>query len=365
LRLGALRVNRVRERQPTTGQLDLLGSRSSQAGGRPAHAVLDERARGTRFLSLPVRSVLNTPATTRMSFWSLNPYVGCEFGCAYCYARDTHRYVVERAALRREEGPAPAPEETDPADDFERRIFVKSDVAEVLARTLDPVKLGGETLMIGTATDPYQPAERRFRLTRRTLEALLRWRGLSIGLITKSPLVTRDLGLLQQLAERHEISVNISLASLDAALLRRIEPRTPVPAARIRALQRLTTGGIHAGLLIAPILPGLTDGREQLDRLIQAAKEAGARYVAGSALRLNPAARHRFLPALDREFPEVAERYRRHYQRDSNASAAYREALAARLRDLKQKHGFSEDSSMTRAGPDAPSEPTEQQATLL
>jgi DNA repair photolyase len=329
--------------------------------GRPPvrlPVLLDQRARGTQFLSLPVRSVLNTPATTRMSFWSLNPYVGCEFGCAYCYARDTHRYVVERASL--EEGG-----ETDPADDFERRIFVKADVAEVLARTLDPAKLGGETLMIGTATDPYQPAERRFRLTRRTLEALLAWRGLSIGLITKSPLVTRDLPLLQRLSQRHEVSVNISLASLDARLLRRIEPRTPVPGARIRALRRLTSGGIDAGLLIAPILPGLTDGRVALDRLITAAKEAGARYVVGSALRLNPAARHRFLPALDREFPELAARYRRHYQRDSNASSAYRDALATRIRELKRAHGFPLDSRMDQAQPPSAAAKAELQAALL
>jgi DNA repair photolyase len=290
---------------------------------------LDERTRGTRFVSLPIRSILNGPETTRMGFWSLNPYVGCEFGCAYCYARDTHRWTVERA-------------EHEYHDDFERRILVKTEAAAVLGRTLNPAKLAGQPLVIGTATDPYQPAERRFRLTRRILEALLPYRGLSIEIITKSPLVARDLDVLRRLSARHEVCVNISLASLDAALLRRLEPRTPVPAARLRGLRRLVTGGVHAGVLVAPIIPGLTDGRRALARLMRAAKEAGARYVIGSALRLNPAARRHFLPVLDREFPELAERYRRHYARSDDASRAYRAALRDRLHELRRAAGIAD-----------------------
>jgi DNA repair photolyase len=356
-------------------------------GHPPAWAVLDERRRGTRFLSLPVRSVLNSPASTHMGFWSINPYVGCEFGCTYCYARDTHRYVVERAAVGRYGGKAVEPalsaakgerseDQTNqelelvalppyrptalppaviddisqlaPEDAFERRILIKTEVADVLARTLNPARLADHSLVIGTATDPYQPAERRFRLTRQILEVLLRYRGLSIGLITKSPLITRDLTLLQQLGQRHEVSVNISLATLDARLARRLELRSPVPAARIRALRRLARGGVHAGLLIAPIVPGITDSREGLGRLMAAAKEAGARYVVGSALRLGPAARHRFLPHLVREFPELAARYQRHYGTSEQVSAAYQEALTRRLRRLQQEHGFPADEGMQR-----------------
>ena len=287
-----------------------------------------------------MRSVLNTSAATGMGFWSINPYVGCEFGCTYCYARDTHRYAMERSGAAAE--PLPAWEA------FERRILVKTGVAEVLARTLDPARLGEHSLVIGTATDPYQPAERRFRLTRRVLEVLLRYRGLAIGLITKSPLVTRDLDLLQRLAERHEVSVNISLATLDRRLARRLELRSPVPAARIRALGRLTAAGIHAGLLVAPIIPGITDDRAGLGRLMGAAKEAGARYVVGSALRLGPAARHRFLPVLAREFPELADRYARHYARSEGASPAYQRALARRLQELQRRHGFPLDEGMKR-----------------
>lgn len=306
-------------------QLELIGTEPS---GSVPWTLLDERARGTKFVSLPIRSVLNSPETTRMGFWSLNPYVGCEFGCAYCYARDTHRWTVERA-------------EHEYHDDFEQRILVKADADAVLLRTLNPAKLGRRPLVIGTATDPYQPAERRFRLTRRILEALRHYRGLSISIITKSPLVTRDIDVLRQLATRHEVRVNVSLASLDAKLLRQLEPRTPVPSARIRALRQLTANGIDTGLLIAPIIPGLTDGRGALARLMRAAKEAGARYVIGSALRLNPAARRHFLPVLDREFPALAERYRRHYAASDNASRSYQTALASRLQELRQTIGIA------------------------
>jgi DNA repair photolyase len=318
-------------------QLELLSL------GPAAHLpVLDHRGRDTDYLELPVRSVLNTPASTHMGFWSLNPYVGCEFGCTYCYARDTHRWAEER---RGSTVSLPAWEA------FERRILVKTGVAEVLARTLDPARLGQQSLVIGTATDPYQPAERRFRLTRKILEVLLLHRGLSISIITKSPLITRDLDLLRQLAARHDLSVDISLATADARLARRLELRSPVPSARLRALRRLTRAGVHAGLLIAPVVPGITDDRDGLGKLIARAKDAGARYVSGAALRLGPAARRRFLPYLVREFPHLAERYQRHYARSDNASPMYCKALSARLRELQRAYGFPEDTYMQRRQP--------------
>ena len=223
---------------------------------------------------------------------------------------------------------------------FERRILVKTGVDEVLERTLDPARLNGQPLVIGTATDPYQPAERRFQLTRRILQALLRFRGLAIEIISKSPLVVRDIDLLQQLGERHEITVNVSLATLDRRLARRLELKSPVPEARIRGLRRLTSAGVYAGLLMAPILPGITDSRAGMGRLMGAAKEAGARYVVGSALRLGPAARRRFLPHLEREFPELAPRYRRHFARGEGVSAEYQAALTRRLRSLQEEHGY-------------------------
>jgi DNA repair photolyase len=335
-----------------------LPPRSPPAQGAPAPLpVLGERSRGTKFIELSVNSVLNTPASTGMGFWSINPYVGCEFGCTYCYARDTHRWVMERAVGRKdgkavnESGPDLPPYRLTalpPEEAFEKEILVKKDVAEVLARTLNPARIAGHSLVIGTATDPYQPAERQFRLTRRILEVLRSYHGLSIGIITKSPLVTRDLDLLQALSKHNEVSVNISLATADSRLARRLELRSPIPGARLRALRRLTEGGIYAGLLVAPIVPGITDDWAGLARLMEAAKEAGARYVVGSALRLGPAARHRFLPHLEREFPELAERYRRHYAGKDHVSQSYQDALNRRLRALQQVYGFAVDEGMRR-----------------
>src|SRR5687767_699300 len=186
--LRVLRVGQVRVIETAQLSLPVDGG----AGRGRDLRVLDQRQRGTRFLSLDTRSVLNSPATTGMGFWSINPYVGCEFGCTYCYARDTHRYATERAegrtSLPRAErggGRAEADGEMPSWLAFEKRILVKTDIAERLARTLDPSKLGNDSLVIGTATDPYQPAERRYRLTRSILEVLARFRGLRIGIISK------------------------------------------------------------------------------------------------------------------------------------------------------------------------------------
>jgi DNA repair photolyase len=340
----------------TISQIPLL-----EPTARAALPVLDERAsRGATFHEVPVKAILNGPASTGMGFWSLNPYVGCEFGCTYCYARETHKWRVERAEGEKgkgkgEEQNAPPPHIVGRGPGggvpawlaFEKQILVKTSAAAVLRRTLFPAKLAGASLVIGTATDPYQPAERWFRLTQGILEALLGWRGLSLGIITKSPLVLRDLPLLQQLAERHELSVNISLASVDAALLRRIEARSPAPHARLRALKGLTDGGINAGLLVAPILPGITDSKEALAAVMAAGKAAGARYVIGSALRLGPAARSRFLPHLAEEFPELVERYRRRFSYRNSAGKDYTAALSRRIRALQQVYGFPVNAGMS------------------
>jgi DNA repair photolyase len=374
MRMGAMRVKAAGPRgRGAAGQIDLLGGdlshsllppRSPSAERAPAPLpILDQRARGTKFIKLSVQSVLNSPASTGMGFWSINPYVGCEFGCTYCYARDTHRWVMERGRgagtpwVGGQTGSNDTPEEITASEQtaplppwlaFEKEILVKEEVAEVLARTLNPARLAGNSLVIGTATDPYQPAERQFRLTRRILEVLRSYHGLSIGIITKSPLVTRDLDLLQALSKHNEVTVNISLATADRRLARRLELRSPVPEARLRALRRLTQGGIHAGLLVAPIVPGVTDDWAGLARLMEKAKEAGARYVVGSALRLGPAARHRFLPHLEREFPQLAERYRRHYAGRDHVSQGYQDALTRRLRLLQQAYGFAVDEGMRR-----------------
>ena len=308
---------------------------------------LARRERGTRFIAITPKSIVNSSMATGMIFASVNPYIGCEFGCVYCYARDTHRWTVERAATAgaiadpaREAGTLP------PAEAFERRILVKQNAAAVLARTLDPSRLRGDPLVIGTATDPYQPAERIYRITRALLEVLLQYRGLHLGLITKSPLIARDVDLLAELSRRHRLTVSLSLASVDAVLLRHLEPRTPAPHARLRAMARLSRAGVRVGLLIAPVLPGLTDSRRALRALVSRAKDAGAVWVAASPLRLGPATRATLLPWLSRERPALAERYRRHYGTRPWVSRTYGDALHRRLVALQEEVGMSPDDGM-------------------
>jgi len=305
--------------------------------------VLDHRQRGTDFIGLNVRSVLNSPASTGMRFWSLNPYVGCEFGCSYCYARDTHKWVTERSDSRTggQSDSLSDSQTVSPSDLFEHRIYVKSDIATILQKTLEPDKIRDTPIVIGTATDPYQPAERQFMLTRRVLEAFRGFRGLTISITTKSSLVARDVGLLVELSRKHDVSVNFSIATVDAVLLRQLEPRTPLPHARLRALRTLSAAGIEAGVMIAPILPGLTDSWTSLANLLEAAREAGARFAVGMALRLGSVARARFLPLLHEQFPMLAPRYERHYNGRNNASREYKKALERRLRLLREAYGFA------------------------
>src|SRR5207253_2648742 len=317
--------------------------------------VLDERLRGTGFVSLTPKSILNSPQQTGVDFWSLNPYVGCEFGCSYCYARYAHRYVVERA---RDAGKLSEPEFQDFRgphgwEAFERRIFVKQGVLAALERDLQryfrsarPPDRASAPLVIGTATDPYQPAERRFRLTRGILERLARCEGLNVGVITKSPLVARDRDVLRRLQDRNDVEVCVSLISVDAALIRKIEVRSPVPGVRLRALRRLTDAGVRAGLIVAPVLPGITDDVPHLDALFQAAREAGARFVHAGALRLYPAVRDRFLPLVAEQFPGLERRYRRAYARSLSAPREYAAALRRRIQRLQRKYGFPVNDGM-------------------
>jgi DNA repair photolyase len=334
-------------------QLPLLQTASPPV--RPsAPAVLDERLRGTKFVELAARSVLNSPQQTGVDFWSLNPYVGCEFGCSYCYARYAHRYVVERA---RDAGRLSGAEFRDFRgahgwEAFERRIFVKEGLLGALERDLQRyLRATGSAapaapIVIGTATDPYQPGERRFRVTRRVLERLARCEGLNIGIITKSPLVARDIDVLQRIAQRSDLEVHVSLTTVDAAIIRRLEARSPMPAARLRTLQQLTAAGLHAGLIVAPVLPGITDDVPHLEALFQAAREAGARFIHAGPLRLYEAVRDRFLPVLDAHFPHLSARYRRAYAHASAAPRPYAAALGRRVRRLQRRFGFPENDGM-------------------
>jgi DNA repair photolyase len=284
-----------------------------------------------------------------MQFWSVNPYIGCEFGCAYCYARDTHRWTVERALDAGTEAAAEIAQLPPPVA-FERRVIVKQGAAELLARVLPKAKVGGSRIMIGTATDPYQPAERRFRLTRSLLEVFLAHAGLKIGVITKSALVARDVDLFVALTKRHDVSVSISLASADADLLRTMEPRTPVPTARLRAMRVLADAGIDVGLLAAPVLPGITDQHDGLKALLVAARDAGARWASHGPLRMGPATRATLLPWLEQNRPDLAHRYREHFRSGVGVSREYAKALHTRFEALRRQAGIPDDTGSSGVG---------------
>ncbi len=337
------------ERSPRQRQLPLI-LQPSAAVRRTPLPILDERLRGTKFVTLQPRSVLNSPEQTGMDFWSLNPYVGCEFGCTYCYARFTHRYVVERAhdAGRLTDAELTEFRGAHGWEAFEQRIFVKQQILGALdadlrrySRTMQSGQHPPAPIVIGTATDPYQPAERRFRVTRGVLGRLAACEGLSLGLITKSPLVARDANLLARIQQRNDIEVHISLTTLDVELIRALEVRSPMPAVRLRALAKLTAAGVNAGLLVAPVLPGITDDLPHLDALFAAARDAGARFVHASPLRLYPAIKERFLPVLAERFPHLAARYRRAYAGRGAAPRQYAAALSRRIEKLQLKHGFA------------------------
>ena len=334
-------------------QLDLL--QPAAAAPKPL-PVLDSRLRGTRFVAHSARTVLNSPAQTGMDFWSLNPYVGCEFGCTYCYARFAHRYAVERA---HDQGRLTDEEfadyrGTEGWEAFENRIFVKEQLLTALERdlrkfcrvALPPATSEPGTIVIGTATDPYQPAERTFRITRGVLERLARCEGLSIGIITKSPLVARDADVLIKLAARNDLEVYVSLITTDDYIIRALEARSPMPHARLRALKHLTDAGIRAGLIVAPVLPGITDDLPHLEALFVAAREAGARFIHASPLRMYPGIRDRFFPVLAEHFPALSERYRAAYARASEAPRAYANALTRRIQALQRSHGFEVNKGM-------------------
>lgn len=303
-----------------------------------------------RYLGADAHGVLNSPETTGMSYWSINPYVGCAFGCAYCYARYAHRYLMERSAARGrlDDALGTELEAMPPWLAFERRIVVKTEAPALVRRALRrpaprraPLLSGEEGIVVGTATDPYQPAERRFRVTRGVLEALAEHAGLRVVVITKSPLVTRDVDVLARLVGRgSRVTVCMSLITLDRDLARRIEPRAPTPEARVRAIARLSEAGIDVGVNVMPILPGITDAPGALVALVRQVTAAGASHLNACALRLQSTARARYLPFIRAEFPALAERYESTYARGHQVGERYREGLSRFMRETCESTGI-------------------------
>jgi DNA repair photolyase len=267
----------------------------------------------------PCRSALN-PVRGMPFKWSLNPYMGCAHRCTFCYVR-----AFEARADR-------------PADDrYGRSIRVKVNVAQVLRRELTRRSWQGENVIVGAATDPYQPCEGRYRLTRACLEELV---GASnpFGLITRGPMVVRDIDLLQEGVRRAEVGVNVSIPTLDERVWRTTEPGTARPRRRLEAVRRLSDAGIDVTVAMAPILPGLSDRAEQLDAVVRAAKEAGACGIWANLLYLKPGTREHFLAALSRDWPEELPRYEALYAKraylESSDTEHVRSHVRARAREL-------------------------------
>jgi len=279
--------------------------------------------RGTEYFLLPVRSILNHCDSERVPFrWTVNPYRGCEFGCHYCYARYTHEYM-----------------ELD-GNEFESKIYVKQDAGPLAGRDLANEKIWGEHIAIGTATDPYQPAEREFGATGAILEQMAQREGLNVSITTKSNQVMRDIDLLKRIAQRSTLSVNLSITTLRTRLARLLEPRAPRPDLRLEAVRALREAGIAAGVLAMPIVPGITDRVEDLDALARGARDAQAQWFAGNVLFLMPASLRHFLPFLDSKFPKLSRQYRAWYGQHGNAPDGYRKEMTARVENLRQKYGL-------------------------
>jgi DNA repair photolyase len=290
-----------------------------------------------------------------MGFWSINPYIGCEFGCTYCYARVTHRYAVERAHYAGKASTEAVAQfrASGNWEMFERHIFVKRRQAVLTALERDLVRIhlkntldDPHPIIIGTATDPYQPAERRFQITRAIVERFLDARGLAIGIITKSPLICRDTDLLGELGRRHRVTVYISLISTDIRTIKLFEPRASMPHARLRTLQKLNKAGIRAGINAAPILPGVTDSVFQIDALMLAARAADTAFVHPSVLRFYPAARDHFLSIIAQHFPNLIPRYRVAYRGNWDAPSSYVTAVQRRFQRIARKHGIDPDDPL-------------------
>ena len=272
------------------------------------------------FYEVEAKSILNrVPAASRMGFErTINVYRGCTHACVYCFARPSHTYLNFGAGA-----------------DFERKVVVKVNAPEVLRRELRRPSWSGAHVAMGTNTDPYQRCEGRYRLTRGVLEALRDYAN-PCSILTKSPLLLRDLDLFTELAEVAGFAANLSIGTLDEKVWRRSEPGTPHPRARMDAVRVLNRAGVPCGVLIAPILPRISDSPAQLRAVVEAAAEAGASHVSPITLHLRPGVKEEFMPWLEREYPQLVGGYQRMY-RGSNAPNAVRQAIGERVRAAKRR----------------------------
>ena len=315
----------------------LEGVPAPNLASRMGQDTLRERG-GVSYRELRTRSLLNRCTSPRMPFeWTVNPYRGCAFGCRYCYAAYTHEFMGITEA-----------------EDFHRLVYVKVGGEEETARQLALVVRRGQTINLGAATDPYQPAEGEARVTRRFLELVAQHRGVRLGITTKGALILRDLDLLRRIDERSSVSVHFSLTTLDADLLRRLEPLAPPPEVRLEAMRRLREAGLEVALNAMPILPGLTDDEKGLDALFARAAEAGVRRAAGRLLFLRSPTKEKYFRWLAVEFPRYLEAYAHAYAGRTYLKGRYEKRVHEMVARLIEKHGLAPRRDLEADGGDEP-----------
>jgi DNA repair photolyase len=304
----------------------------------------------TRFYEVRAKSVLNrVPEQSRMPFrWTINPFRGCSHACNFCFARPTHRYLG-----------------FDAGRDFEREIIVKVNAPEVLRTELAKPSWKREHVALGTNTDPYQWVEGRYRLMVGIWEAL-RDAANPCSVLTKSPLLLRDLDLMLEIAARTSFGASLSIPTLEEKAWRATEPHTPHPRARLEAVAELNRAGIATGVLIAPLMPGINDSPAQVEELLDRATEAGATSIGGIGLHLRGEVRHVFMQWLREQRPELVPRYEKLYSRGAYAPREERERLSRMLRRAGTPSGFRPVSRPVEPLADAPARhPQPRQDTLF
>jgi DNA repair photolyase len=280
--------------------------------------------RGITFYEVRAKSIINrVPEASRVPFrWTINPYRGCSHSCLYCFARNTHTFL-----------------DFDFGEDFNSQIVVKVNAPELLRRELTRKSWKGEHIAMGTNVDPYQRAEGRYRLMRGILEALRDFAN-PFSILTKGSLILRDLDLLQQCREVTEVGTNISVGSVDKSLWRLLEPGTPSPTKRLEVCRTLNEAGIPCGVLMAPIIPFLTDSPQQLAATVQRIAATGATHLTPIVLHLRTGAREWFMKWLGDNHPDLVPRYERLYSRGAYAPNAYQEEITGRVHELVERHGI-------------------------
>jgi DNA repair photolyase len=303
----------------------------------------------TSFYEIRAKSILNrVPEASRMPFrWTINPYRGCSHSCVYCFARPTHKYL-----------------DFNPGRDFEREIVVKVNAPELLRAELARPSWKGEHVALGTNTDPYQWVEGRYKLMQGIWEAM-RDAGNPCSVLTKSPLLLRDLPLMKEIARRTEFSAALSVPTLDERAWRATEPHTPNPRARLEAVAELTRAGIKTGVLVAPLMPGINDAPEQVAEILELASNAGASYVTGIALHLRGEVRGLFLDWLSEHRPELLPRYRRLYRKSAYAPAEERQRLAQLVKGPDLEPGERMRGGTLDSEPRSPADAGDEQPRLF